>query len=71
LSEILSRGPLQASEVKERAKAQGVGAREKELGVVAQKDGFDGPWIWNAAETIPKGCQQSRRLPNKIVGNLR
>ena len=51
LRELLAGGPVTAAEAKDKAEAEGISDRtlaraRKRLGVVAEKDGYQGPWTW-------------------------
>ncbi len=51
LRELLADGPVLASEGAEKAKAAGINKRTLDrartrLGIIAEKDGFQGPWMW-------------------------
>ena len=52
LRDILANGPIEAEEGDRAAKAKGISKRtldraKKDLGIKADKDGFDGPWKWH------------------------
>lgn len=69
LREVLAGGPVAANEVKQQAKAADISGRtlfraKKELGVKAEKTGFDGGWRWHLP---PKAATSP---PSGRVGNL-
>lgn len=67
LHDILSLGPIQASEVKRQAREAGISERtlqraKEGLGVHSQKESMSGPWLWK----LPKVASAN----SENVGNL-
>jgi hypothetical protein len=59
LQEILADGRVLAETVKGQARKAGIAERtlaraKRDLGVKAEKDGFDGPWYWSLAPKAAK-----------------
>jgi putative DNA primase/helicase len=51
LRDLLEEGPVAAADAAEKAAAEGINSKtlnraRKTLGVIAEKDGFQGPWKW-------------------------
>jgi putative DNA primase/helicase len=65
LRDALASGPVPAERVQEQAQEDGIAPRtlrraRKDLGVIIEKDGFQGPSMW----CLPKGGQETPKVAN-------
>jgi hypothetical protein len=76
LREVLAGGPMAANEVKEQARAAGISERtlsraKADLGVKAEKTGFEGEWVWRFETKAAKAATPAPSGDGGNLGNLR
>lgn len=78
LRETLADGPIPASEILDRAEAEGFSTRtlkraKRELGIKPTKAGMNGGWSWSLPKSAkaPEECQEENLAPFNEVGTLR
>ena len=76
LREILARGPVAADDVKDQARAAGISERtlsraKADLGVEAEKTGFEGGWVWRFGTKAAKAATPALSGNGGNLGSLR